>query len=679
MPRGRSVLFQLVILAVLAATTVACGPGWPPHGGGQRPGTISTVAGSLGVGRSTAIAVSPGGLAAHGSSVYVGDNAVIRRVDVRTGRQRVIAGTGHVGWTGDGAPATETLMAPGALDVDPDGNVVFIDNGSAVRRIDRRTGMVEMLFGAPPQPPSSDGLAGADLAVDRSGNIYVTEGTAQVVRWDAATDTTSVVAGSGGFGFSGDGGPATEAQFQELAGVAVDDAGNLYIADQRNMRVRRVDTAGIVTTVAGTGDDESSGDGGPATAAGIMPSDLAIADDGDLLVVELYGHRVRRVDRETGLISTDIGAAVPGFSGDGGPARDAQFARIGAIAVNRTDGSVAVADEGNARVRRVDDTSGTVSTIAGTGGTRQSGDGGRATRAQIIGGGAVAVDSRDNLYLVDGQKVRRVDRRTREISTVVGGRSAPGTGDGGPAVDASLASPTSLVFDRDDNLYIADAAAYVVRRVDARTGVITTVAGNGEPIHVPVPDGTPATDVALGGVGLAVADDGALLIAAGSGWIYRLGADGRLEVVVTDSLAIGTPLPDGHGGLYISDAHRVERMDLATGTVTPVAGGGAGPVGDGGPATEATLDSVIQLALGSDGALFIAEVSGNRVRRVDPATGIISTVAGTGDSGPVLGDGGPAVRASLHHPGGLTIDSNGDLYVSEQLRIRKVTRVAPPG
>lgn len=628
--------------------------------------------------------MSPNGVAAHGSSVFVGDGALIRRVDVRSGRQRVIAGTGHYGWSGDGVPATDALVVPGALDVDPDGNVVFLDAGSSVRRVDRRTGTVEMLFGAPPQPPSSDGLSSAvDLAVDRSGNVYVADGTAVVVRWDAASDTTTVVAGSGVYGFSGDGGPATEAQFQDLGGVAVDDTGNLYISDQRNQRVRRVDTAGIVTTVAGSGEDVSTGDGGPATAAGVpMPSDLAIADDGDLLMVEGHSHRVRRVDSATGIITTVIGAAVPGFSGDGGPARDAQFGSIGAIAVDRTDGSVVLSDGGNGRVRRVDGATGTVSTIAGTGDRRQAGDGGRATRAQIIGGAAVAVDGRDDLYFVDGQKVRRVDRRTQVIDTVVGTRAAPGTGDGGPAVDATLVAPADLAFDGDGHLYIADAGAHVVRRVDARTGVISTVAGNGEPGDQPVPDGTLATEAALGSVGIAVADDGTFYIAAGPGWIYRLGPDGRLDEVVSAApgrLAGGNPLPDGHGGLYLSDAYQVWRMDLATGTVALIAGGGQGPVGDGGPATEASLDMVTGLALGSDGALFIAEAFGHRVRRVDPVTGVITTVAGTGTSGPIGGDGGPAVAASLRYPGGLAIDSRGDLYVSEQLRIRKVTRVAPPG
>jgi sugar lactone lactonase YvrE len=659
----------VALVVALAAATTGCTPGHPSPGGGQRPGTISTVAGSLGVGRATDVAIMPTGVAAHGSFVYVSEPALIRRIDLRTGRQRVIAGTGHQGTTGDGGPATEARVTPGAVDVDGDGNVVFLDTGSSVRRIDRRTGTIETLFGRPSYPPPPGPLNSAiDLTVDATGNVFVSDGAWLVVRWEAATDTTSVVAGSGTS--DDDGIPATEARLDTLGGIVTDEAGNTYVAEQRNHRVRRVDPQGIITTVAGTGEPVRSGDGGPATRAGVpSPADLAIAPDGDLLIGEDYGNRIRRVDNATGIIATTIGAEDPGYSGDGGPALAARFSSIAAFAVDPADGSVIVADGGisggNNRIRRVDGADGTVSTVAGSGGMQQSGDGGRATRAQIVGASNLELDSHGDLYLVDGATVRRVDRRTNVISTAVG---------------APLVIPAGLAFDDAGNLFVADLGGHVIRRVDAETGVVSTVAGNGTYGGLPLDDGQQATEVALGlPSDVAVADDGTLYIADdGLGRIFRVDAQGVLTAAPGSvGHSRSNLLLDARGGLYVSDGWMtVQRIDLATGEVTVVLDMPSPPLP--GDSDDLTRPSVPRgLALGSDGALFVALSFDHRVVRVDPVSGAVTAVAGTGTAG-FSGDGGPAGEAELGQPVGLAIDRRGHLYISEALRVRRVAGAAPP-
>ncbi|MCA1570130.1 MAG: hypothetical protein LC798_07380, partial [Chloroflexi bacterium] len=481
-----------------------------------------------------------------------------------------------------------------------------------------------------PQQPT--GVA----VVNRPGGtlVYVLDSINHAVRAvDTATGIETVVAGYKGSGFSGDGGPATAAQLSlrheyDAGGVAADAAGNLFIADSNNNRVRRVDAAtGVITTVAGSGTRDSSGDGGLASAAQLInPTGLALDDAGNLFIAERDGNRVRRVDAATGVITTVAGNGTFGFNGDDQPATQAHLRIPHALAID-SSGNLFIADEGNARVRRVDAVSQEITTVAGNGTFGFSGDGGSAANASLFSNVGVGLDTAGNLFIADrrNQRIRRVDAQTQVITTVAGNGTAGFSGDGGPATAANLAFPRAVAFDASANMFVADTNNYRVRRVDGTTGVITTVAGNGTPT--------------LGG-------DGGPAVRA------RLAAPGGIA-------------RDASGTLYIADTnnHAVRRIDAATGVITTVAGTGVGGYsGDLGPAVSAQLNSPNDVAVDSSGNLYIADTQDRgAVRKVDgptaPTPGTITTMATTVPFG---------------RPLGLAVDSSDNLFVSFQARVYKV-------
>jgi len=287
------------------------------------------------------------------------------------------------------------------------------------------------------------------------------------------------VAGTNTRGFSGDGGSATSAAFDQPRAAAVGPDGSVYIADTFNHRVRRVDPAGAVTTLVGTGQPDFSGDGGPASAATLhWPHGVAVDPNGAALyIADSANHRVRRVDLATGVIATVAGGPAPGFRGDGGPATAALLEDPKAV-VAAPSGDLYIADSGNERIRRVDRT-GTITTIAGTGATGFAGDGGPATAAAFDGPRGLALDGAGNLYVADdnNDRIRRIDP-AGIITTVAGSATEGFAGDGGPAVAAQLNHPRGVAVDGRGFVFIADSMNHRVRMVDP-SGIIGTVAGCG--------------------------------------------------------------------------------------------------------------------------------------------------------------------------------------------------------
>ena len=497
------------------------------------------------------------------------------------------------------------------------------------------------------------------VAVDGAGNLYIADRDNHSIRKVDAAGVISTVAGDGTLGFGGDGGPAVAAQLDSPFGVALDAAGNLYIADRGNHSIRKVDPAGGISTVAGDGTRGFGGDGGPATAAQLyVPSGVAVDGAGNLYIADRGNRRIRKVD-PAGVISTVAGDGTLGFGGDGGPATAAQLNYPSGVAPDGA-GNLYIADRDNHRIRKVD-AAGAITTVAGGG---PVGDGGAATAAQLWSPNSVAPDGAGNLYIADtrNNRIRKVDS-AGVISTVAGDGTRGFGGDGGPATAAQLWSPNSVAPDGAGNLYIADGVNNRIRKVDS-AGVISTVAA-----QLANPRG-----VALDGAGnLYIADfgnhrirkvdaAGMITTVAGDG-TEGSGGDGGPAVAAQLNRPAGVAA-DGAGNLYIADFgnQRIRKVDSA-GVISTVA---------------AQLFYPSGVAPDGAGNLYIADSGNQRIRKVDSA-GVISTVAGDGRGG-YSGDGGTATAARLSNPAGVAVDGSGNLYIADtgNHRIRRLTPAPAP-
>jgi len=585
-------------------------------------------------------------------------------------------------------------------------------------------------------PGTSASLYGPNsVAVDKAGNIFFTDDN-DVLRLDATTGVLTLVAGNGTGGFSGDNGPAASAQLNFLGflsgGVAIDPAGNLYIADSNNNRIRKVSN-GVITTIAGNGTRGFSGDNGSATSAQLnQPVDVAVDPAGNLYIGDTGNNRIRKVSN--GVITTVAGNGNQGFSGDNGPATSAQLnlgATHGGVAAD-AQGNLYIGDAGNYRIRKV--SNGIITTIAGNGTQGFSGDNGPATSAEMSYPNGVAADPAGNLYIADSNGyVRKVAngvistlsevpynqvsavaadpagnlyvsvtgsilKVANAVVTTVAGNGAVGfSGDNGPATSSQLNSSYALIptggvaVGSAGDVYIADFRNNRIRKVSH--GVITTVAGNGTQGFSG--DNGPAASAQLNGpAGIAVDAVGNLYIADSGNYRVRKVANGAITTVAGNGtagfggdsgpaasaqLSIGTGVAvDSAGNLYIADAYNQRVRKVSNGVITTVAGSGStgsssgGFGGDNGPATSALLNTPVGVTVDSAGNLYIADAFNQRVRKV--SNGVITTVAGNGTEG-FSGDNGPATSTLLNYPSGVEVDSSDNLYILDigNYRVRKVS------
>ena len=594
---------------------------------------------------------TPRGVALDASgNLYIVDNSnhSILKMD-STGSISRVAGTGTQGFGGDGGAATTAqLNSPTAVAPDAAGNLYIADTyNNRVRKVDT-AGVITTVAGDGTRSYGGDGGAATSaqlnrpisLALDGSGNLYIADVWNNRIRMVNSSGNISTVAGDGTSGFSGDGGAATEARLFSPFGVALDGSGNLYIADAANHRIRRVSSTGTITTVAGDGSESYGGDGGAATSAQLStPSDVVLDGSGNLYIVDQNNHRIRKVS-STGTITTVAGTGAAGYSEDGGAATEAQLNSPAGLAVDGS-GNLYIADLDNHRIRKVD-SAGIISTIVGDG--LQGDSAAAAAQLRLRDPYGVTLDGLNNLYIADMSNHRIIKvSSTGTISTVAGDGTEGFSGDGGAATAAQLNAPTGVTLDNAGSLYIADWGNNRIRRVDS-AGVISTVAG----------DGTQG-----------FSGDGASAAAA------RLNA----PIGVTS---------DGSGNLYIADTnnHRIRKITIApgfalgiltTGTISTVAGSGTASYGgDGGAATAAQLNAPSAVASDAAGNLYIADTDNHRIRMVNSA-GNISTVAGSGTAG-FSGNGGAATAAQLNAPSGLALDRSGNLYIADagNHRIRMV-------
>lgn len=626
-------------------------------------GVMITVAGNGSPGFS-----GDGGLATAASIESPEDVAVDRNGNVyiaalgpagRRAIRRVEAATGLV----TTAAQVDTFGSSTSLTIDPLGRLYYSQaSGSAfsVARLDPASGMSEVVAGGGTADPLSGEPATAvslgrttGLASDDLGNLLIIEdppgANGRVFRVDAIDGSIAVVAGGGSpASGNGDGGPATAARLADPQRVAIDARGNLYITEKICTGtcagvIRRVDAAtGTIRSIFGAVNRCGRVEKGvPGTEASLCdPVGIAVNERSDVFVSDALRSVVRALDGVTGLVMTVAGSGAEGFRyvGDHGPATAADLA-LGPlipgpgfprqIAVDDL-GNLYFAEPGGGRVRRIDRSTGIITTIAGGGPCCTIEDGMPATEADLGFPAGVAVDEQSNVYVSDGnEKVWKVDPSTGLLESFAGGGFPPdGLGDGLSATAASLIFPAGLAVDSAGNLLIADSNHHRIRRVDRTTGTISTVAGNGT-IGFDG-DGGPATAASL---------------------------------FLPSSLSI-----DSQGNLFVADRgnNRIRKIDASSNVISTVAGNGSlgGPLGDGGPATAARLLRPTDVTVDPTGDLWIADSEGHRIRSVDLATGIIVTVAGTGTAG-LEGDGGAATAATIAYPSAVAVDDDGTLFLAD--------------
>jgi sugar lactone lactonase YvrE len=319
------------------------------------------------------------------------------------------------------------------------------------------------------------------LALDARGDLYISDiGSHSILKLDSQSRLT-VIAGTGESGYSGDGGPAVSACLNAPHDLTFDASGRLLIADTYNHRIRRVDRQGVITTVAGNGSAPNTGYGRPAPEDSLNnPQGIAVDQAGNILIADTYNRVVRQVDAHGAM--KIIAGSVGGLNGDGGAANKAQL-NLPMAVTQAPDGVVYISDSGNSRVRRID-SDGVIRTVSGLGGgdglggAGFAGDSGPAEKAKLFSPADIKVDRAGNVYISDSGNNRIRVISAGKITTVVGSGQMGFSGDGRAAVAAELNTPQKIALGQDGSLYIADRANHRVRKVDAR-GIISTVAGGG--------------------------------------------------------------------------------------------------------------------------------------------------------------------------------------------------------
>ncbi|MBI5497332.1 MAG: hypothetical protein HY904_20125 [Deltaproteobacteria bacterium] len=618
----------------------------------------------------------------------------------------------------------------------------------------------EVLVGAGQHESRADRLLLAvpeDMVFDRAGNLYVADwGPGRVWRLEAATGRVTRAAGTGVSGFNGDGVQATSAQLAGIFALTLDDRGNLYIADTENNRIRRVDRSGLITTVAGIGTAGLDPDGIPATASRLnAPQGVAVSEAGEVYIADTNNHRVCRVELN-GLLTTVAGTGTAGFNNDDQPAISAQLDSpvdvalfgaevfiadtendrvrkvdaagfIRAVAGNGTsgfdfndrlattvkltapsglcveaDGSLLIAEGTGNRVRRVEAGSQFIRAVAGDGNPGYTEDGILAVAAQLNFPRWVTTDELGNIYVSEelNQTIRRIDHVDGKIGTMMGLSGPVYAGYGTSALTAWMQGPNDVAVGPDGSLYVPEYEGHRIRRI-LPDGGITTAVGTGEAGYES--DGVPATEAPIQIPDGTLVDPQGNIIFSDSGnhCIRKVAPSGIISTLagrcgVAGAPASGVPATqalfnypagigqDAAGNIYVSDSqNHVVRKITPAGTITTVAGDPAFDdyVGDDGPAVDAHIPHVYGLRVSPEGRVYMADDEAHVVRMID-LDGTMRRLAGDGSQEPgFAGDNGPATSAKLNGPGGVLVDAQGNLFIADTFnhRVRKVSPVLPDG
>ena len=660
--------------------------------------TISNVAGrGLRTGiaaTSTYLPAANGGACDTAGGFYFSTDNRVVHVN-RIGTIDFIIGDASAGFAGDGGSATSSavrLAGVRGLAVDGSNNLYIADLGNyRVRKVDASTGIIATVAGNGRTGLSGSGVPGINVQVSPVaitvdfGGLYISDGS-HISRLSATTGIITTIAGNNSLDISGDGGLAMSAGLGYATAIAIDKTGNLFLATYN--RIRRIDaTSGIITTIAGNDASVDSGDGGPAINAGVAaPASLAVDSGGTVFISDQYA--VRKL-APSGIISRVVGAGNFGpYSGEGGPASSASVATGGNLALDPA-GNLLYVDFEDQLILQIDAGTTIIHTVAGT--TIGVGDSGPATSALLSRPAGLAVDSSGNIYVADAGafRVRKISAATGIITTVAGNGTLTSTGDGGLATKAGVAGswfgvPTfPIALDASGNLYLHDNGT--VRKVAVQTGIISTVAGGGG-LKGPAADGGPATsadffyvtDMTVTGTDLYLVHHGR---GAFEDYIRKVDLNTGIISTIAPTAHPGTGFDhDSLGNSYFTRSPQVYRVEASSGTISSFAGvtscfasGAANcptgystgaQLGDGGPALSATVLNPRDVKIDRAGNLFIADAGAFRVRLVSGSTGIITTVAGTNEPA-CNAPQGPATSAMFMGPNSLALDSNGNVYVAD--------------
>ena len=625
----------------------------------------------------------PNGAAVDSSgNVYVADthNNKIRKVST-AGVVTTLAGSGSSGST-DGTGTAAMFNGPMGVAVDASGNVYVADeNNNKIRKV-TSAGVVTTFAGSG-SFGAADGTGTAasfenpmGVAVDASGNVYVADSSNNKIRKVTSAGVVTTLAGSGSWGSTD--APGTAASFECPAGVTVDASSNVYVADTYNNKIRKVTSAGVVTTLAGSGSWAST-DGTGTAASFYFPSGVTADASGNVYVADSSNNKIRKVT-SAGVVTTFAGSGSYGSTDETGTA--ASFDNPTGVAVDLS-GNVYVADENNNKIRKVTSAR-VVTTFAGSGMTGSNDGLATGIIASFNGPSGAAVDASGNVYVADqgNHNIRKISTAGL-VTTFAGSGSAGATNGTGTA--ASFNYPVCVAADTSGNLYVAEAGNHDIRKVSP-VGVVTTLAGSGSSGWA---DGTGTAASFNRPWGMAVDASGNVFVAdshnnmirkvTSAGVVTTFAGSGTAGSAEGTGTAASFNNPDGvavdaSGNVYVGDLNNNKIRKISpTGVVTTLAGSGVVGATDG-TGTAASFDSPVGVALDTSGNVYVADDYNYRIRKISPA-GVVTTLAGSGSYGSADGLG---TAASFNYPDGVVVDASDNVYVTDwgNNNIRKIIQPA---